>query len=129
MLPSLRGQPTPREGAGQLPAFLLDRGQLPPPPPLPFHGREEGDATVFTRGNEYIQNDRKSRGTLVRCGVGYRHWWDDTHPIHSWCSGSPFRGFRKQHAVGIRRGAVVDARRWRRRSRGTDVPDPEATTK
>ena len=29
MLPSLRGQPTPRDGAGQLPALLLDGGQLP----------------------------------------------------------------------------------------------------
>jgi hypothetical protein len=29
MLPSLRGQPTPREGAGQLPALLLDLGPLP----------------------------------------------------------------------------------------------------
>jgi hypothetical protein len=26
---SLRGQLTPREGAGQLPALLLERGQLP----------------------------------------------------------------------------------------------------
>ena len=26
MLPSLRGQPMPREGAGRLPALLLDRG-------------------------------------------------------------------------------------------------------
>jgi hypothetical protein len=29
MLPSLRGQLTPREGAGQLPVLLLDLGQLP----------------------------------------------------------------------------------------------------
>jgi hypothetical protein len=42
MLPSLRGQPTPREGAGQLPAFLLDRGQLPPPTLcLSMGGRKE----------------------------------------------------------------------------------------
>ena len=31
MLTSLRGPLTPREGAGKLPAFLLDRGRLPPP--------------------------------------------------------------------------------------------------
>jgi hypothetical protein len=30
MLPSLRGPLTPREGTGQLPVLLLDRGQLPP---------------------------------------------------------------------------------------------------
>jgi hypothetical protein len=28
-MPSLRGQLTPREGAGQLPALLLDLGPLP----------------------------------------------------------------------------------------------------
>jgi hypothetical protein len=28
-VPSLRGQLTPREGAGQLPVLLLERGQLP----------------------------------------------------------------------------------------------------
>jgi hypothetical protein len=32
-MPSLRGQPMPREGAGQLPALLLDRDQPPSPPP------------------------------------------------------------------------------------------------
>src|SRR5215211_789992 len=29
MLPSLRGRLTPREGAGQLPVFLLDQGYYP----------------------------------------------------------------------------------------------------
>src|SRR5215217_9790157 len=41
MLPSLRGQPTPREGAGQLPALLLDQGQQPGTPPLPASKRAE----------------------------------------------------------------------------------------
>src|SRR5215204_4073415 len=34
-------QPTPREGAGQLPAFLLDQGQQPGTPPLPASKRAE----------------------------------------------------------------------------------------
>src|SRR5215212_1519360 len=41
MLPSLRGQLTPREGAGQLPALLLDQGQPPGTPPLPASKRAE----------------------------------------------------------------------------------------
>jgi hypothetical protein len=49
-MPSLRGQLTPREGAGSLPALLLDQGPLPlPTTPLPLHVQEEGDATVFTK--------------------------------------------------------------------------------
>jgi hypothetical protein len=35
MLRSLRGQSMPREGAGQLPALLLDRGQPPATHSLP----------------------------------------------------------------------------------------------
>ena len=45
-------QLTPREGAGSLPALLLDQGQLPPTttsqPCLSLGGRK-GDATVFTK--------------------------------------------------------------------------------
>src|SRR5918994_4231597 len=54
MLQSLRGQVLPpREGAGPLPAFLLDLGAsyLSSNYPLPFPGREQGDATKFDSMN------------------------------------------------------------------------------
>ena len=49
------------------------------------------------------------------------------YPIHSWRAESPCHGFRQQHDAGNRRDPLVDGRGWRRRARGTDVPDPQAT--
>src|SRR5918998_4326542 len=50
-------------GVGSLPALLLDRGQQPPTHhPLPFPGREEGDATVFTKRNPVHETKEEKRG-------------------------------------------------------------------
>src|SRR5215212_3256929 len=93
MLHSLRGQLTPREGAGSLPALLLDEGPLPllqQPSALPWAGarrhnrvhgtKKEGSGTKHVlehtdrgRRNEYVQDHRKNRGgdvpRGVRCGI------------------------------------------------------------
>src|SRR5215213_10826649 len=107
MMFSLRGPLTPREGAGQLPVLLLDRGQLPllqPPSALTWAGarrrdrvhqtKEEGSRTKHIleqaeqgKKKEYIQNDRKNCGGDVPRGVRCGHWRKRTHPVHSWCAG------------------------------------------
>src|SRR5829696_462212 len=146
MLTSLRGPLTPREGAGSLPVLLLDRGQLPPQPPsaLPWAGarrrnrvhgtKKERSGTKHIlehadrgRRNEYVQDDRKNRGGDVPRGVRCGHYRDRTHRVYSWWAGSSCHSSSEQHAAGNRRSALVDGRRVGRRSRGSDVPDPEAT--
>ena len=78
MLPSLRGQLTPREGAGQLPALLLDLGPLPYQLPAARHERLAGSsaregvwvmATKLTDTNQastMMESQGSSRMTMSR---------------------------------------------------------------
>ena len=66
MLRSLCGQLRPREGAGQLPALLLDLGLLPEITLCLCLGREEGDPTVFTKGKRKEAELSPSASTPIR---------------------------------------------------------------
>ena len=79
MLRSLRGQLTPREGAGQLPTLLLDQGQPPGTSPLPASKRAEqpleraashyrdGEATGFENLAKYVTSELAYTVEMERC--------------------------------------------------------------
>src|SRR5918999_4691403 len=103
-----------REGAGPLPALLLDLGAsyLSSNYPLPFHGREEGDATKFDSMNLIntvrVKEINDERFTERGAGAKHRHQVSDRRNSNE-------RG--SDTSSGRGEPGVHDANRRRRRGR------------
>jgi hypothetical protein len=66
MLPSLRGQLTPREGAGQLPVLLLEWGQLP------CSSSHSQALRCRDKGKPAVKRGRKAYGPALKQRAGSR---------------------------------------------------------
>src|SRR5918994_7510702 len=102
------------EGAGPLPAFLLDLGAsyLSSNYPLPFPGREQGDATKFDSMNliNTVRVKEINDERLTESGAGAKHRHQVSDRRNSNERGSDTSSGRGQPGVRY-------ADRWRRRGR------------